>query len=569
MININKKIKACAGICLLLAGFSACKKDYLEYDYNIDGTLRKEEIFASDRHTRGFLNTVYLGLGTNTATTRFELNGELGLAAGSDEAVSANLNSRINILTNGSWGPTNTYDAMYSESYTNLRRANLFLENAPLSAITPATDIPALMGEAHFLRAFFHFELMKRYGGIILATKSFSLEDNLNLPKSPIDEVVALIVRDCDTAAATISDVTLTQQLSTNKGRATKAAALALKARALLYAASPLYNTTNQVNKWQAAAAAAKAVIDISGANHGLLTAAQLPTLWNYSQLAYNREVIFAAQTVNVHTLDQVNAPPGYDGGGGRTNPTQELVDAFEMKATGRPVSDGAISGYKPSDPYAGRDDRLRFFINYHGNTWRGVAIDVSDGGKDNNPQRDVNRTTRTGYYLRKFLSESSRYSTGGTTTTRRAWVYFRYAEMLLNHAEALNETMAAPSAEVFASINQVRQRVGLPALQRTNANGNGYVPPNRDAMRLRIHNERRVELCFEDQRFFDVRRWRKGEDLFNKPVTGTRITKAGATLTYTNFVVENRTFTSKMYLFPFPTSELNVTTELVQNPGW
>lgn len=569
MINTNMKIETVAGVFLLVIIFTACKKDYLEYDYNIDGTLSKEEIFSSDRHARGFLNTVYLGLGTNTATTRFELNSELGLAAGSDEAVSANLSSHINILTNGSWGPTNTYDVMYSDSYRNLRRANLFLENAPTSAIAPATDVRALMGEALFLRAFFHFELLKRYGGIILATRSFSLEDNLNLPRSTFDETVAQIVKDCDTAAATISDVTLTQQLSTNKGRATKAAALALKARTLLYAASPLHSTANDISKWQAAALAAKAVIDISGTNHGLLTVAQLPTLWNFSQLPYNREVIFAAQTVNVNSIDQSNAPPGYDGGGGRTNPTQELVNAFEMKATGRPISEGAISGYRPTDPYTGRDDRLRLFINYHGNTWRGVAIDVSEGGKDNNPQNDVNRTTRTGYYLRKYLSESSRYSTGGTTTTRRAWVYFRYAEVLLNYAEALNETLAAPSPEVFASINLVRQRVGLPALQSTNPNGNGYVPNNRDAMRARIQNERRVELCFEDHRFFDVRRWKKGEELFNQPVTGMRITKNGTALTYTPFVVENRIFSARMYLFPFPTAETNVATELVQNPGW
>lgn len=566
MRKINVSIKAIALLLLVLIGFSACKKDYLEYDFPIDGSLTKEEIFKSDRHTRGFLNDAYFGLGTGTF--RFVLNGELGLAAGSDEAVSADLNSNINVLTNGSWGPSELYDDAYSEQYNNIRRVNIFLENAPNSGISPATDIPGLMGEAYFLRAFFHFELMKRYGGIILATRSFNVEESLDLPRNTLDEVVAQITKDCDSAATNITATTYTDQATSTRGRATKAAALALKARTLLYAASPLNNPSGDAAKWQAAAAAAKAVIDVSSANHSLLTGATLPNLWNFGTSAYNKEVIFSAQTANVNTIDQINAPPSYDGGLGRTNPTQELVDAFEMKTTGKPINEPG-SGYSAANPYANRDDRLGHFINYHGRTWRNVAIDVREGAKDNNPQINNGRTTRTGYYLRKYLSESARYSTS-TTNARRAWVFFRYAEVLLNYAEALNEAQG-PVADVYSNINLVRVRAGLPPLQSTNAAGNGYIIPTKDAMRLRIQNERRVELCFEDHRFFDVRRWKKGEEFFNKPVTGMQVTGPSATtgLTFTRFTVENRIFSEKMYRFPFPQTQINITNNLVQNPGW
>jgi hypothetical protein len=137
--------------------------------------------------------------------------------------------------------------------------------------------------------------------------------------------------------------------------------------------------------------------------------------------------------------------------------------------------------------------------------------------------------------------------------------VVFRYAEVLLNYAEALNEAQG-PVTEVFTYINQVRTRVGMPALP---------VTASKDSMRIRIHKERQVELSFEDHRFFDVRRWKKGEQFFNRPVTGMRIAKNGTAFTYTRFTVENRVFNSKMYRFPFPQGELNKLTKLTQNPGW
>jgi len=589
MTTIN--IRTVAFLVLFFC-ISSCKKDYLEYTYPIDGTLVESEIFGSDRHARGLLNTVYFGLGNtmnkfgnigNTASEknlevgRFgEFNGEVGFAAASDEAVSANTSSSINILTNGSWGPNRVYDEFYGDAYYFLRKANLFIEKAPTSAISPVSAVTDLVGQAYFLRAFYHFELMKRYGSFILSTSTFQFEEDLDKPKNTFDEVVTQIISDCNKAATDITAISQTQYSAGEKGRATKAAALALKSRTLLYAASPLNNPSNDLTKWQAAADAAQEFITVAGSNHALAAnAIQYQELWNFTTQPYNREVIFAAQPVLTNQIDRTNSPPSYDNALGRTNPTQDLVDAFEMKTTGLlPFNaDGTVnaaSGYNPANPYANRDDRLAYFINGNGQIWwtGSPAIQTYEGGKDRIPVED--RVTQTGYYMRKFLANNVRWS-GSTSTARRYWVFFRYAEILLNQAEALNEAQGPGAA--LASINLVRQRVGLPALQITTPAGNGYVLPLKEAMRARIQNERRVELCFEDHRFFDVRRWKLGEQLFNKPVRGVVITSSNGgptgTMAYNYVNVQNRVFNAKMYWFPFPQTEINKTTKLAQNPGW
>jgi hypothetical protein len=342
-----------------------------------------------------------------------------------------------------------------------------------------------------------------------------------------------------------------------NRGRATKTAAMALKARLLLYFASPLHNTANDLSRWQNAADAAKTLMDLN--KHALLNSADYTNLWNYSVAAtqYNKEVIFATTALLTNSIESNNAPVGFNGALGRTNPTQNLVDAFEM-TNGKPITDPA-SGYNPANPYLNRDPRLNRFIIYNGSTFKtGTltrAVETFDGGLDN-PASNPN-STKTGYYMRKFLSDAATYNIPSPATVRRPWVIFRYAEVLLNYAEALNEAVGA-NTEVYNAINQVRVRAGMPALP---------AGLSQSQMRDRIRNERRVELCFEDHRFFDVRRWMQGETIFNGPVRGMKITKSGATLTYTPFVVENRVFLPQNYLYPISLSELNVSPALGQNP--
>jgi len=545
-----KKLTLKTAAVVLCISLIACEKDYLSFDFT-DGNIRNSaEIWSSDRNTRGFLSNAYFGL-----LNRYNLDGNGSMySQGSDEAVNSNLGSSINIFNNDTWGSLRTVDDQYANMYNYLRRVNLFLENSRGSGVIPATDIPKLRGEAFFLRALYHFELMKRYGSIILATRSYTINDNLDVPRDPYDKVVEQIVADCDSAAAVLTTA-IVDQSTGDKGRASATAALALKARTLLYAASPLNNTTGDLSKWQKAADASKAVISLG--KHSLLTQAQLPNLWNYGSLAYNAETIFATQADNNNTLELNNAPVSYDGGRGRTNPTQELVDAFDMRTSGKPITD-PTSGYNPAAPYTDRDPRLSLFIVLNNVNFKGRAVETFEGGKDNVPI-NVNNT-KTGYYMRKFLVESAFWGVGTAINVRRPWVLFRYAEVLLNNAEALNEAQG-PVAEVYTSVNAIRTRVGMPALP---------AGLTKDQMRERIQKERQVELCFEDHRFFDVRRWKKGEQLFNRPVTGMRITKTGTTFAYERFQVENRIFTAKQYFFPIPQTELNrAPINLKQNPGW
>lgn len=549
-----KKLYIPYGLTTLLMFIVGCSKDFFEPEYTL-GPIPEESIWVTDRRVREFLNTGY-----NYLISRYNVdNGGAIMASACDEAVNSNLNSNVNYFNNGTWGPLRTFDEQYTNCYNGLRVVNVFLQKSPSSALYPISDLPGLRGEAFFLRAMFHYELFKRYGRIVLAMRPFLVEEDLNLPRQSVEEVVNAIVMDCDSAINQIPAAYTRDWDAANYGRATKAAGMALKAKVLLTYASPMYNPGNEAARWKSAADAAKALIDQN--KHGLLSATDYPNLWNYTNTAtaYNKEVIFATPAGATNTIESNNAPIGFTGGLGRTNPTQELVDAFET-STGKPITD-ATSGYNAQNPYANRDPRLALFVVCNGANFKTGSlsrnVETFEGGLDNIPA-NVNNT-KSGYYMRKFLSSSATYNITGTTTVRRPWVLFRYADILLMYAEALNEA-SGPNAEVYKSVDAVRVRAGMPGLPT------GLTQPE---MRERIKNERRVELCFEEQRFFDVRRWKQGETYFNKPVHGIRITKAGTVLTYTPFEIEDRVFSSKNYLYPIPQTELDKAGKLGQNPDY
>ena len=551
---MKKQLHNIYGAMILLMLFSGCSKDFFEPSYT-EGPITEESIWITDRRVREYLNTGY-----NYLLNRYNLDGAGAmLASGSDEAINSNLNSNINYFNNGTWGPLRTIDEQYTNMYTGLRVANVFLQKSPTSTIFPVSDLTGLRGEAFFLRAMYHFELFKRYGQIVLATRPFGVEEDLNMPRNSVDEVVKSITTDCDSAINQIPAESTRDWDAANYGRATKAAGMALKAKVLLIYASPLYNTSNDPTRWQNAANAAKALIDLN--KHGLLSVADYPNLWDYTNTAtsYNKEVIFATPAGSINTIESFNAPIGFTGGLGRTNPTQDLVDAFEMR-NGKPITD-PTSGYNPQNPYLNRDTRLNQFIVYNGATFKTGsltrAVETFEGGLDN-VLTNVN-STKSGYYLRKFLSGNATYNVTTITNVRRPWVFFRYAETLLIYAEALNE-VSGPTQPVYDAVNAVRLRAQMPVLP---------VGLSQADMRERIRNERRVELCFEEQRFFDVRRWKVGETTFNAPVRGMRITKAGTTLTYTPFVIENRLFSAKNYLYPLQQAEIDKANKLKQNPDY
>lgn len=563
-----------AFVVLQVAG---CKKDGFLQDGSFSGgnDITQAQLWANPDYARNFLNNVY-----SVLSDRYNVdNGGAMFAAASDEAVNSNQNSSITTITNGTWSPVKTFDDVYTDMYVGIRKANMFLENVDGSAVIPldetfpannpanqtyASQVDRLEGQAYFLRAFFQFELLKRYGSFPIVTHTLTVDDKLDLPRNTFDECVAQISADCEEAISRLP-LSPTEWAAAHRGRATQTAAMALKARLLLYAASPQYNPNNDLTKWQAAANAAKRLMDTG--KHSIYTS--YPNIWLWNNGAFNAETIFATSTLNTNTIEQNNAPVSYDAANGRTNPTQELVDAFEMKTTGRPIADGA-SGYVATNPYANRDPRLNFAIMYNGSTFKSKTVETFVGGKDG-LNLNVN-ATKTGYYMRKYLSESAAWA-ATTTNVRRPWIFFRYAEVLLNYAEALNEAQGtAAQTEILRVLNLIRNRngVAMPALQTTNPAGNGYVVSSQAELRKRIHNERRVELCFEEHRFYDVRRWKEGEATFNKAVTGMRIVKTSpSAYTYTPFTVENRVFTAKNYLFPISQNELNRAPALGQNPGY
>jgi len=575
-----KKYKGLSSKALMIAvlalGFAACKKDYLQDGSITDGSITGDQVWGNDAYARGVLNSAYFNIPEG-----FSIDGGGGmLASGTDEAVNSGVNANLSIFNNGTWSPLRTVDDEYSNLYEGLRKVNLFLENLPKSEIIPTDglsmqdDKSRLEGQAYFLRALFHFELMKRYGAITLATRVFSREENLNLPKNTYKECLDQVIADCDKAIATRLPLFTRETANTanpypwrtgDYGRATKTAAMGLKSRLLLYAASPLFATQSGVT-WQQAADAAKAIIDLNV--HSLRT--NYTNVFNFGADPYNNEVLFATRAQNRNDIEQQQAPISYDGATGRTNPTQEMIDAFET-TNGKLVTDPSNTLYNENNPYVNRDPRLALTVNYNGRVFKGKAVQTYVGGADG-LNRNIN-ATKTGYYMRKFLSEAATWNQQSNTLARRPWVVMRYAEILLNYAEALNEAQGiAAMTEVLRQVNLVRARTGvaMPALQTTNPTGNGYVAPTKEAIRERIQNERRVELCFEGHRFYDVRRWKLGETFLNKPVTGMRITIDGAGVTtYARFEVERRSFQEKNYLYPFSQNTINRQPALIQNTGY
>jgi starch-binding outer membrane protein, SusD/RagB family len=342
-------------------------------------------------------------------------------------------------------------------------------------------------------------------------------------------------------------------------GRATKGAALGLKSRLTLYGASPLYNT----GSWQDAVTAAQAVISLG--KYSLYGG-------GYRQLffdANNSETIFARlYTKNAgHThLEIANGPNSYGGWGGNL-PLQNLVDDYQM-ANGKYIMD-AGSGYDEQAPYVNRDPRFYETVLYNGASYRGSTIETfTPGGKDSKDGPDNWNTSKTGYYLKKFMNDAYPLQNPWGNAGFQPWYYLRYAEILLNFAEASNEANGAdavPAGSTLsarAAVNLIRARAGMPDLA---------AGLSKDAMRDAVRYERRVELAFEEHRYYDVRRWKIADVTENKPAKGIAITKSGSTLVYSPKVaLDGRSFSEKMYWLPIPRAEIQASnSQIQQNTGY
>lgn len=567
MVCHNKKytFKALAAFVLVLAAASGCRKTWEdvpleqfteEYVWDVEDSLGTK--------ARGFLAEVYKLLPGGYNRVGSDL-----LDAAADDAVSSATGATdVQRLATGSYTSLTNPDDSWNNAYNTIRRTSLFLNKfdvVPLNIKMPdgSSAKKAWRSEARFMRALAYFELLKRYGGVpLMGDEVRQVNDNVSLPRNTFQETVNYIVAECDKAA----DSLWPDPIEDSKlGYVTKGAALALKARTLLYAASPLYNGENietgntltgytnfDAERWKLAA----------DANKALITYGKFSLETEFKKLfikAESREVIFAKVGGRNKNVETDNGPIGYAAANakGRTSPTQELVDAFPM-SNGMAITETG-SGYDPAFPYANRDPRLTYTIFYNGASWLNRSIQTFEGGLDK-PNTNVQQT-RSGYYMRKFMGEYEAQS--AYSDVSHNVLLFRYAEILLNFAEAQNE-YAGPDQDVYNAVQAVRQRAGLKPFQLA-------ASLTKEQMRTIIRNERRVELAFEEHRYWDIRRWKIAEQVMNSPLHGMRIdvSSAGAK-TYTVVSIQQSKFKApSMYLYPVRYDEVAKNPQMKQNPGW
>jgi len=546
------------------SAFTLCScNDFL--DREEDSFIDKTATFDSYNRTKQYLTYAYslLPEGLN----RF--SGDALLGAATDDACFAIESSNIQQFNNGSWNALSNPDNVWDRYFAGIAKCCTLLENSnhinlDISRLDPAKrveyennlkDIRMWRAEAHFLRAYFNFELLKRYGPIPIIKSTLDInKDYSDTPRPTMKEVVEFIANDCDIAADSL-ELTPWRNMNDAFGRATKGAALALKSRLLLYAASPLYvdfgdideaNKPSDATLWKAAADAAKAVIDL---NQYELAPAYDDLFKNDFQ---NKEYIFVRRYPSNSDFEKSNFPVSYGGKGG-TNPSQNLIDDYEML-------DGTAFDWndpvKAAHPFENRDERLLATVLMNGVLFKGKRVATYPGGADAMPNPNA---TKTGYYLRKFLNENVNIQTGGGSDGHVVPL-FRLAEIYLNYAEALNE-YDPTNPDIAVYLNKIRERVSLPDVP------SGLT---QEQMRTLIHHERRVELAFEEHRFWDVRRWKVASSTLGAPVKGVKITQDDAgNFTYSPVQVEQRVFQPKMYWYPIPQSEVLKLHHWEQNKGW
>ena len=546
------------------SAFTLCScNDFL--DREEDSFIDKTATFDSYNRTKQYLTYAYslLPEGLN----RF--SGDALLGAATDDACFAIESSNIQQFNNGSWNALSNPDNVWDRYFAGIAKCCTLLENSnhinlDISRLDPAKrveyennlkDIRMWRAEAHFLRAYFNFELLKRYGPIPIIKSTLDInKDYSDTPRPTMKEVVEFIANDCDMAADSL-ELTPWRNMNDAFGRATKGAALALKSRLLLYAASPLYvdfgdideaNKPSDATLWKAAADAAKAVIDL---NQYELAPAYDDLFKNDFQ---NKEYIFVRRYPSNSDFEKSNFPISYGGKGG-TNPSQNLIDDYEMlDGTAFDWSDPV----KAAHPFENRDERLLATVLMNGVLFKGKRVATYPGGADATPNPNA---TKTGYYLRKFLNENVNIQTGGGSDGHVVPL-FRLAEIYLNYAEALNE-YDPTNPDIAVYLNKIRERVSLPDVP------SGLT---QEQMRTLIHHERRVELAFEEHRFWDVRRWKVASSTLGAPVKGVKITQDDAgNFTYSPVQVEQRVFQPKMYWYPIPQSEVLKLHHWEQNKGW
>ncbi|MDE5712398.1 MAG: RagB/SusD family nutrient uptake outer membrane protein [Muribaculaceae bacterium] len=450
-----------------------------------------------------------------------------------------------------------------------------------------ARDRAIMRAEARTFRAYFYWELFLRFGPLPIVTEVLDPTEDMITPysKRPTlkEYVVDFILKELEESEADL--LPYEDAWSANRiGRLSQPMNRALVSRIKLYMASPRFAAESGIT-WQDAADAAASFIRDFGGNFGLFAEANIDPAENYANAVLrtqytgnNNEVIFFRNDVTIGWAGISQDTPVGEGGSGGNCPSQNLVDMYDMAdgsspfaqydATGAPVyTSGTLtpainpeSGYDEASMWENRDPRLRATVLYQGVAWgttrENSTIDVRPGMADN-PTGNAN-STPTGYYMRKYIPASI-LSSNHSGTAYRLWTIIRYAEILMNYAEAMNE-LNGPCPQVYEMLDMVRHRAGITGSVADRADLAG-----KDAMRNFIHKERTVEFAFEEHRSWDVRRWNVAVEALSRPIYGVNVAMDG---TISRKKAQDRVFEQHMYLYPIPEGEI-WKTGLENNPGW
>lgn len=524
-----KKIFICCVISILITG---CAKKAL--DTQPTDRYTEETYWTTEKDATAALTGCYQLLAANGL---FGYATPLWEDAATPNAYDYGNSDGFSLIAEGTQTATNAatgtitsgiISLRWQDSYKGIGRCNTLLANIDKVAMD-ATLKTREKAEAKFLRALYYTMLETYYGGVPLILDEPNLDTQGKLPRNTRDAVVKQILADLDEVAAILP----VKYTGGDIGRATKGAALALKARVLLFEASPLNNATNDVNKWALAASAAKAVMDLPGTGYALFGNYRnlfLPANENSSETVFDVQFKIPEEGNSFDLIDRqynTNAP------------LRNIIDDYDMK-DGLPPSQSPL--YSAATPYQNRDPRMYQTIVYPGDTYIGAVTTATTPFK------------LTGYGVKKY----SIYDTAPNTNlinnaglSETNYMFIRYADVLLMYAEAQNEAVG-PDASVYSAVNLIRQRAGLVPFA---------IPTGKsqDQMRTIIRHERRIEFAFEGFYYNDIRRWKTAEVVMNAPILNSQ-----------NLVIETRHFNAaRDYWWPIPQTQIDLNPNLTQTPNY
>lgn len=567
---------------LILPLLAACSVSSCNFmDYNDETDLTENFVLSRIDFSRRLATEIY-----GCIPSGYNALGGGMFASATDDAEHSNDLSNVQKYNNSTWNQYSNPDDKWSHYYSFIQKANLYFEktenleqlnydeyrwNAPTTYFENKWNIYFYDAEVSFLRALCYFELMKRYGEIPIMEKYNNVDDEVTAQREPISKVMETISKDLRYASSVLfedwkvyidyeGNITTASasekiDLSKRTGRPTKGAAYALLSKAFLYAASPLFNNGRYNTEYcDSAAYYAAKVFDMD--------IYKLEP--NYSDLYktgqfYSKELIFERRNANSNAFEISNYPISIDRGAGNSSnggtcPSQNLADEYEM------INGDKFDWNNPvhsSNPFANRDPRFKATFICNGDVFNGHKVETWDEGVDG---KNVEKGTKTGYYLRKYVDPN--LDLKEDKTSQHLWYLIRLADLKLMFAEAAN-MVVGPNTSLYGykaidQLNDVRDRVGMPKKSAGSPEEFSEI----------LRHERRVELAFEDSRYWDVRRWNIGAEVFSKDLMGLEVIPQGEGFIYKPRFVEKRTYEKYMDLYPIPESEIMMT-GFKQNPGW